>query len=202
MKRNEPWQPRREGISGRREARRVKPIARVRRVNGERAEQASLFLHDWLPCVFGRKHVSEKMLVVMTRQPNTNRNARGCDGSGGAPGRLAQNRDVVPPATYIGDASQEGSNRRTRAMARHRPERVGGDHVAHMRNERSDRRRVVLAPDVDRRVGEGVVERRRECGREDQVAQIVERDKQNPSHWRADWHHVIASTVHRWPCVR
>ena len=42
-----------------------------------------------------------------------------------------------------------------------------------------DGRRVCLAPDVDRRVGKRLVQRRRERRREHEIAEVVERDDQN-----------------------
>src|SRR5438045_6018034 len=115
-------------------------------------------LSDWSSDVcssdlLGWKHVCQKMIVVMSRQSDANGNARGGDGGGCSPRRLTHDRDVVATSANRGNTAQKWLNRRARPMRRDGPERIRGDDVVDVRNEWCDGRRVLFAPDVDRRVG-------------------------------------------------
>ena len=110
----------------------------------------------------------------MSRHADPHRDPRDRHGGGRAPRRGAQEGHVVLSATNGSDAAKEFDNARTWGSSRDGPRRVGGDDVADVRDERSNRRRVLLAPDVDRRIRERVAERRRQGRREHQIAQVVE----------------------------
>ncbi len=118
-------QRRRHGARG--QAGGVERIARILRLDAERAEQPRLLANDGLVYVFGVEHVREKGRVAMSREADAHGDSRGRDGGGGAPRRLAQQRDVVP----VGVHSVECCGGSARPAA--------GDVLA--RRPRTDRRR-------------------------------------------------------------
>ena len=132
-----------------------------------------------------RQDVREKEPVAMAREPDARGDARRRDCRRRAPRRGAQDRDVVVTVADFSYRAHDRLDRRSRAcrgapprMARRRsPTRTCGMRLR-------DRCRVGLGPDIDGRVGKCGVERRCERRREDEIAEVVERDHEDAVRFR------------------
>jgi hypothetical protein len=149
-------------------------------VDPERLEHSALLANDGLLRVLRREHVREEGVVAMARQTDSHGDLSRRYRRGRAPRCLAQHCDIVLSLAHLVHRAEEPQHGAARLSRRRRPEGIRGDHASHVGNERGDGRRVRLAPDVDRRVRERLAQRRRERRREHEIAEVVERDDQNP----------------------
>src|SRR5262245_727688 len=178
----------------------VQLVMWVSRVDSKRRQQSRLFLQHGLVHVRARKNVCEKRTVPMSCETDARGDPGGTRCRRDAPWRFTEDGEVIAAAANGGDTAKERQHTGLRQMTRNGPEGIGGDHLGHMWNQRCDVRRVFFAPDVDCRIGIGAMQGRRERRREDEVAEVVERDEKDASRSGSRGHYPLLAREE--PCVR